>query len=96
LEGKDLIDALSKNAYVIANDSGPLHLAAALGNYAFAVGRITNLDHWLPPLAGAYCSASMPKGYRPDPRYSTHEILNDWPSAEIVAQEFERFARATT
>ena len=46
-----LCAALAASVAVVANDSGPMHLAALLGCRTLVISRISNIDEWLPPMA---------------------------------------------
>ncbi len=76
----ELIDSLKSASHVIANDSGPMHLAAFLGCRTIALSRCSNIKEWLPPGVTALSSPSAPRGYRPVPVYWSDQVLSDWPS----------------
>lgn len=80
-----LIAALRGAEFVIANDAGPMHLAAFLGCRTLAIARVTNIHEWLPPATKFVASPLMPRGYRPDRRYNSDEVLTGWPTPEKVA-----------
>lgn len=69
---------------VIANDSGPMHLAAFLGCRVIALSRCSNIAEWLPPGVIALSSPSAPRGYRPVKDYWSDRVLPDWPAPEQV------------
>jgi hypothetical protein len=79
-----LVDAFRAAEWVIANDSGPMHLAAFLGCRTVAVARVTNIHEWLPPAARFVASPLMPRGYRRDRRYNSDAVLTGWPPPEEV------------
>ena len=84
VSGAELVQALRDAEWVIANDSGPMHLAALLGCRTVALARVTNIHEWLPPATRFVASPLMPRGYRMDPRYNSDEVLSGWPSPEQV------------
>ena len=84
LLGKDLVHCFQQAEVVIANDSGPMHLAAFLGCKTVSVGLTSNLKEWLPPGALGVFSDRMPLGYRALKVYSADLVLDGWPSAEQV------------
>lgn len=86
---EELVDLLSRNQWVIANDSGPMHLAAFLGAKTFVISRVSNIEEWLPPGVIPISSSLMPKGYAPDSLYTSDEVLDGWPDPEEIAQKFE-------
>jgi hypothetical protein len=73
-----LVEVLRNAAYVICNDSGPMHLAAYLGCRTLTLSRCSNVLEWLPPGVTALSSPSAPRGYRPIPDYWSDKILRDW------------------
>ena len=83
-EWSELVSILKKARHVIANDSGPMHLAAFLGCRTIALSRCSNIKEWLPPGVTALSSPSAPRGYRPVPAYWSDRILSDWPSSDEV------------
>jgi ADP-heptose:LPS heptosyltransferase len=82
-----LIRELSSADWVIANDSGPMHLAAFLGAKTIVIALISNIQEWLPPGAIPVCSQRMPKGHMPISLYTTDEILEGWPEPERVIEK---------
>ena len=79
-----LVQAMRDSDFVIANDSGPFHLAAILGRPVFCIGRVSNLAYWTPPGAFLIASENMPTGYAPKNDYCSDEPGEDWPSAKRV------------
>ncbi len=86
---RTLVEALRESAHVVANDSGPMHLAALLGCRTIVVACVSNLAEWIPPRTEAVISARMPRGYRPHPRYQTDDVLSGWPEPACVAAALE-------
>jgi hypothetical protein len=80
-----LIDEFQTAQFVIANDSGPMHLAAFLGVTTMVLGRISNLDEWGPPGIIRMESKSVPKGYYTESEYETDNVLDGWPDPAAVA-----------
>jgi|GEM_PF-2595395 hypothetical protein len=81
-----LVEIFRHAEWVVANDSGPMHLAAYLGCRTLAIARVTNIHEWLPPATRFVASPWMPRGYRMDPRYNSDEVLTGWPApAEVAA-----------
>ena len=81
-----LVGALRRAALVVTNDSGPMHLAAFLGCRTLAIARVSNIVEWLPPGADAMGAERAPRGYRPDPGYTSDAILTGWPDPGMVAR----------
>lgn len=79
-----LVETLRDAELVLANDSGPMHLAAYLGCRTVALSRCSNIQEWLPPGVQALSSPLAPRGYRPLPGYWSDRILSDWPGTEAV------------
>lgn len=86
-----LIDAFQKARFAIVNDSGPMHLASALGVRAFCLARISNIAEWLPVGVHPIYSPLMPRGCRVDKRiYRGDEIIDGWPSTQEVLSEISK------
>ncbi len=82
----ELVAGFRSASWVITNDSGPMHWAAAIGARVLALARTSNLQEWLPPGVHALCSPFMPRGYRADPEYQSDKVLSGWPTvAEVLA-----------
>ncbi|HWI41575.1 MAG TPA: glycosyltransferase family 9 protein [Verrucomicrobiae bacterium] len=81
-----LVDLFRGSRGVIANDSGPMHLAAFLGCRTVALSRCSNLTEWLPPGVLELSSPLAPKGYRPVAEYWSDEVLPGWPAPEEVVK----------
>jgi hypothetical protein len=79
-----LIEELRAAAHVITNDSGPMHVAAFLGCRTTALVRTSPIEEWAPPATQIVRSPATPRGYRPNPRYMSDEVLPGWPSAQEV------------
>ncbi|MBA3961644.1 MAG: hypothetical protein H0X40_07055 [Chthoniobacterales bacterium] len=84
-----LVEALLSAGYVITNDSGPMHLAAYLGCRTTAVVRTSPIEEWIPPATTIVRSPLTPRGYRPNRRYMSDEILTGWPRIEEVIRTME-------
>jgi Glycosyltransferase family 9 (heptosyltransferase) len=84
LMDRDLVAAFRASSLVIANDSGPMHLAALLGCRTLVITRVSGIDEWLPPFVIAVRSRKTPTGYRPDPAYEADRVIGDWPTTEEV------------
>lgn len=85
LMGKDLVQFMKECSFFITNDSGPMHLASALGTQVIALARTSNLFEWLPPNVTPLASEKMPRGYRAVSDYQSDKVLEGWPSvSEIV------------
>ena len=80
-----LIDEFQTAQFVIANDSGPMHLAAFLGVTTIVLCRISNLDEWAPPGIIRMESKSVPKGYFTESEYMTDNVIGGWPYPAAVA-----------
>jgi hypothetical protein len=85
--GQPLTNLFATARCLIANDSGPMHLAAFMGCPTAVVSRASNFAEWAPPEVEVIAAQDMPRGYRPDPRYASDEILEGWPSAAQVADQ---------
>ena len=81
----ELVERLKSASQVIANDSGPMHLAAFLGCRTIALSRCSNIAEWLPPGVTALSSPSAPRGYRPIPGYWSDAVLPGWPAPDEIA-----------
>lgn len=82
----ELVERLERASCVVANDSGPMHLAAILGCRTIALSRCSNIAEWLPPGVQALVSPETPKGYTPLRGYWTDKVLEGWPGVdEVVA-----------
>ena len=86
VSGVELSRALQRADCIVANDSSPMHLAAFLGCRTVAIARISNIDEWLPPGVHAVVGRTMPRGYRPARRYASDALIEEWPSAQEVAE----------
>jgi heptosyltransferase-2 len=93
LTGPDLRDAilaLAAAAAAVSNDSGLLHVAAALGTPSIGIFGPTSPWHWAPlnPLAGAIQAASdLPcrPCHKPVCRLIHHRCMRDIAPAEVLA-----------
>jgi hypothetical protein len=85
LTGSELLRCFRSAGLVIANDSGPMHVAAYLGCRTLCVAGTANLKEWLPPAVHAVVSDTMPNGYRPMPNYMSDQVHSRWPDPEAVA-----------
>lgn len=83
----ELIRELRSADWVIANDSGPMHLAAFVGAKTIVLSLLSNIQEWLPPGVIPVCSDRMPKGHMPISSYTTDEILEGWPEPEKVIEK---------
>jgi len=88
---ESLITVLKKAEFVFTNDSSPMHLAALLGCRCVAVGRISNLEEWIPPGVRRVTSPLSPKGYRPANSYLSDCRVEGWPKPEEVITAIEDF-----
>jgi len=87
LTNGELVREFKNGAFVLSNDSGPMHLAAILGLRTLVSVRTSNIAEWLPPGVTPIESERMPRGYRADPEYDTDRVLNGWPSPEEILTE---------
>ncbi len=81
---ESLIDELQSAEHVITNDSGPMHVAALLGCRTTVVVRASPIEEWAPPATMIVRSPETPRGYRPNRRYMSDDILPGWPTVETV------------
>lgn len=79
-----LVAELLRAGEVITNDSGPMHLAAFLGCSTTAIVRTSPIEEWMPPATRIIRAAATPRGYRPDRRYMSDEVLPGWPSVSEI------------
>lgn len=93
VSGPELVSTLSGASFAITNDSGPMHLSAALGCSTFVLSRISDLRQWLPPGARASQLTPEPKGYRPAPEYTSDAVVAGWATPTAIAGEFDQWAR---
>jgi hypothetical protein len=84
---RDLVEAFKASTYVVANDSGPMHLAAFVRSRTIVISRKAAISEWLPPTAVAVESVFAPKGYRSE-RLSD-SVSTGWPSASEIVGLFE-------
>jgi hypothetical protein len=94
LVDQPLMDAFRVAEFVVTNDSAAMHLAALLGCHTLAIARVVNIAEWLPPATWFIASRKMPRGYRPDPRLTTDQELEDWPRPEEVVDTLLRSSNA--
>lgn len=88
--GRELVASLTGYDFVVANDSGPMHLAALLGTPTVAIGLGANLDCWAPPGALLVKGEGMPRGYAPRRGYWSERGLAGWPAPERVLEELRK------
>jgi len=81
----ELVELFKAASLVIANDSGPMHLAALLRCRTAVVCRVSAIEQWIPPTAIAVKSPEAPRGYMPDPAYESEEIIRGWPGVQEVS-----------
>jgi len=81
---ESLVDELRAAAHVITNDSGPMHVAAFLGCRTTALVRTSPIEEWAPPATMIIRAPDIPRGYRPNRRYMSDEILPGWPPIDVV------------
>jgi lipopolysaccharide heptosyltransferase II len=102
LTGPDLrtaILALAAAAVVVSNDSGLLHVAAALGTPSIGIFGPTSPWHWAPlnPLAGVIETETQVECrpcHKPTCRYGHHRCMREIPPERVVAAALA--ARAPT
>jgi ADP-heptose:LPS heptosyltransferase len=90
LLGLDLVKKLQESRLVITNDSGPMHLAAALDVPTFSIGSSSNIYEWLPPGVKCMTSKDMPNGYWVNSSYATDDTQRSWPKADEVISYIEK------
>lgn len=83
-QGSELLEAIQKSKLFLTNDSGPMHVASAVGCPTFGIARVTQIQEWLPPLGNSIKSPKMPKGYAPDSRYASDAIIEEWPNPDEI------------
>jgi Glycosyltransferase family 9 (heptosyltransferase) len=86
LAGTELLRCFRSAGVVIANDSGPMHVAAYLGCKTVCVAGTANLKEWLPPSVHPVVSDTMPTGYRPMPNYMSDQVHSEWPDPELLVE----------
>src|SRR6202521_3555745 len=102
LTGPDLrnaILALAAATVAVSNDSGLLHVAAALGTPAIGIFGPTSPWHWAPlnPLAGVIeTTTDLPcrPCHKPTCRLKHHRCMRDIPAAQVAAAVREVFGSA--
>jgi hypothetical protein len=82
--GRELVARLREYDFLVANDSGPMHLAAMLGVPTVALACGSNLDCWAPPGVLKVKAETMPRGYAPASGYWSDRALPGWPAPETV------------
>jgi len=92
VEGSRLVEFMHNADVVIANDSGPMHLAAYMGRMTFALSRTSNINYWIPPrLVTPLPSKDMPRGYSPLPDYCSDAVnTRGWMSPDEAATRIVR------
>ena len=83
---QELVALLRSAEHVIANDSGPMHLAAFLGCRTTVLARVAQIAEWQPPGVRVIENGNLPRGYRPHPKYMSDEILDGWPTVQRVVE----------
>jgi ADP-heptose:LPS heptosyltransferase len=91
-----LIEELRSAAQVITNDSGPMHVAAFLGCRTVALVRTSPIEEWAPPATQIVRAPATPRGYRPNRRYMSDDILPGWPPVAEIVAALRRAASLTT
>jgi heptosyltransferase-2 len=102
LTGSDLrnaILALACSDLAISNDSGLLHVAAALGTPTIGIFGPTSPWHWAPlnPLAGvvqAEIELDCRPCHKPVCRLGHHRCMREIPAAQVMAIAHKTFAAA--
>jgi len=102
LTGPDLrnaILALSAADVAVSNDSGLLHVAAALGTPSIGIFGPTSPWHWAPlnPLAAVVeptTEVSCRPCHKPTCRYGHHRCMRDIPAEQVVAATLAALAPA--
>lgn len=79
----ELVEALASSTHVVANDSGPMHLAALLRCQTLVVSNRAAMCEWLPPGVLSMEPPHSKRGYNA-PRLSD-QVLDGWPSAADIA-----------
>ncbi|MBX6425205.1 MAG: lipopolysaccharide heptosyltransferase II [Variibacter sp.] len=93
LTGEDLreaILALGAARLAISNDSGLLHVAAAIGTPTIGIFGPTSAWHWAPlnPLAGTVAAETPPPCqpcHKPVCRFGHHRCMRDIPAGQVLA-----------
>jgi hypothetical protein len=81
----DLVKALASSSHVIANDSGPMHVAALLRCRTLVVANHSALKEWLPPRVVAVEADPQP-GHRPREYRPSDISFDGWPTPQEVAE----------
>lgn len=84
LAGEALVRRCHGLATVIANDSGPMHVAAMAGCRTMVLARVGAIRQWLPPRAMAIYDKSMMNGYGVSSAYESHDPGGEWPGVENI------------
>lgn len=84
----DLVEALTGSSYVIANDSGPMHVAALLRCRTLVVTNHGAMKEWLPPTVIAVEADPQP-GHRPLEYRPSDVCFDGWPAPEKIAETLE-------
>ena len=79
-----LVRALCVASCVVANDSGPMHVAAMLRRHTVCVTNHAAMLEWLPP-GVILVAENAHKGHRATHVRPSDTIFDDWPSAQQVA-----------
>lgn len=91
LVNSDLVNAFMSSSHVIANDSGPMHLAALLRCRTLVTSRQVAIQEWLPPTVSSIESEYSPLGYAQSAEYLSDTISTGWPFPDKVIKHFDTY-----
>jgi len=82
-----LVTAFAASTHVVANDSGPMHIAALLRCRTFVVTNRAAMREWMAPAAVSIEAQASFRGYHA-PRLSD-AILPEWPETEAIVNQLD-------
>ena len=82
--GGELIDRFRDTDVVVANDTGPMHIAALVGRPTVCIVHSSNFIEWKPPGVHFFSSSAMPRGYHPLTSFHSDSVSDKWPQPEFI------------
>jgi len=86
LANRELVERLAAATHVVANDSGPMHVAAMLRRRTVCVTNHSAMREWLAP-GVVLLERNGHAGHRATEVKPSERIFSGWPSAKDVAKQ---------